>query len=273
MFFLHPGHFDSPYAAYRPNPYNFSGWDREEMLLQARLEAEERQRRKLLERRRIQAEEEAFLRRQRRKTLESQQNRRLEIERARRQQQLQMLHGAAVIIQRSFRAHVQRAAAIRIQSHARARAGVRIASALRKLQRIDEKFRTLIAEMGPETFTTEHCEKQALVFVESVMPLVLQVDAVTGPQVRGTRKALVKSMNTVMDAAELRANELRWCAGALDREASDVEDGFDTTNSTDSDYSSMEEEEVADQFSSGDESQSALSVSSDVDSDTDIVMV
>merc|ERR1712225_117772 len=183
-----------------------------------------------------------------------------------------MLHGAAAIIQRSFRAHVQRAAAIQIQSHARARADRRVASALRNLQRIGNKFRSLLTEMGPHTFTKEHYEKQALVFVESVMPLVLQVDAVTGPQVRGTRKALVKAMNKVMDAAELRANELRSCDTALGEDVSDAEDGFDIVNSDDADCSSMEEEEeeeVAHQLSpkhqahaSGNESQSALRVRS-----------
>jgi len=274
MFYLHPGHFDSPYDA-RPNPYNFSSWDRnlrrEELLLQARLEGEERQRRKVLERRRLQAEEEAMLRRQRRRTLESQQNRRLEIERARRQQ-LQKLHGAALIIQRSFRKHAQHAAAIRIQSHARAHADRRVASALRKLQRIDNKFRILLADMGPHTFTNEHCDKHALVFVESVMPLVLQVDAVTGPQVRITRKALVKSMNAVMDEAETRANELRSRNGALGGEASCVEDDFDMINANNVDCSSMEEDEVTHQLSSRNESHSALSEGSDLD-ETEFTMV
>jgi len=237
------------YNPHRAFDYNFSA---DRYHLRRRMEREEEIRRQQLERRRqlleMQAEEEALRRQYRRRLqLEQQQGRaeRLHQQQVQRQRvfkkltaaaeviqvhyraHLSKLHSAACTIQTKFQQRLQHRAAILIQAYARAHADRRVCQALLKLQRINSKFKSFVEMIGPHTFDRNHCTKQVLVFVESVMPLVLQVDGITVPRIRDARKQLIKAMNSMMDLAEQRANELNHTQEDMDAYSGSITEGIE----------------------------------------------
>jgi len=118
---------------------------------------------------------------------------------------------AASCIQVYYRKHRAGiiAATICIQSACRTFLDQKAAMSLQKLQRIEDKFREIIHDFGPYTFTEKHRDEQLLLFTEKIMFLLFQVDEVAGTKVRHERKRLVKAMDHWMELAEQKANEIR----------------------------------------------------------------